>query len=691
MLFAAEQQTLTPKDKAFYLSEKEQSFIRPGLDFQITSATAAADGTVQYTFTVKDPRGLPLDRLGVTTPGPIAVTSVLARIPAGQTVYQAYTTRNVTSTITGQSAVQATSDVGGAFTKLGDGEYRYTFATKLPADADRSVTHTVAAYVSRNLSEFELANNNTSDTFDFVPDSSKAPDVTLSVTDAKCNACHGDLTVHGIRKGVALCVTCHNPGSTDPDTGNTVDMATMVHKIHMGKNLPSVAAGQPYQIIGFRNTVHDYSKVVFPANVRNCQACHVEDVASLPAPLTASLSPMRSRSREEVVQANLSAAAVAQTGAPDANRHFLNPNRRACGACHDSVNFATGANHAGLPQVSDNQCNRCHNPVGELEFDLSIKGAHTIPSESRELPGVVFDILSVSDGAPGRKPTVTFSVKNAKGEPVAASSIERMALVLAARNGGDYSRIFSENPSSAQGSGGVYTYTFQNATIPDDAMGTWAVGIEGFRTETLLRGTERERKARDAGKNKVFYFDVNGGTPEARRTVVGTENCEACHATGFSFHTSRRNKVEHCVLCHNPNATDAGRRSADQQPGESLNFKQLMHRIHAGARQIRDFTTMAGSPHNFNGIVFPRSLADCAACHVNGTENLPLRADLLPAVDPRGPIDPAPPATGACLACHTSLSAAAHADLNISEAYGESCDVCHGANAQFSVSRSHAR
>jgi len=57
-------------------------------------------------------------------------------------------------------------------------------------------------------------------------------------------------------------------------TGNTVDMKVMVHKIHYGPNLPSVKAGKPYQIIGFGQSVADYSDVTFPQDIRNCTTCH---------------------------------------------------------------------------------------------------------------------------------------------------------------------------------------------------------------------------------------------------------------------------------------------------------------------------------------------------------------------------------------------------------------------------------
>ena len=72
---------------------------------------------------------------------------------------------------------------------------------------------------------------------------------------------------------------CHNPGgngiqTVDPDTGNSIDFEVMIHKIHMGSSLPSVIAGTPYQIIGFQQSVNDFSSVVFPADTRNCRMCH---------------------------------------------------------------------------------------------------------------------------------------------------------------------------------------------------------------------------------------------------------------------------------------------------------------------------------------------------------------------------------------------------------------------------------
>lgn len=657
LLSSSDAPVYTQKDKAYYADPNLVNFVRPGLVVKILSASIESDGTIKARFKLTDPRGLPLEMDGVTTPGPITARLVAAYIPKGQTQYVAYTTRVQTSPITRVSATQANYDVGGTFTRVGDGEYVYTFATKAPANFDRSATHTIGIWAARNLAEFDLQtiNNYDDDVYSWVPDGSKVTVVRDVIKTATCNKCHDPLSAHDNRRSMELCVLCHTPQTTDPDTGNTVDMPVMIHKIHMGSSLPSVRAGQPYRIIGYQQAVHDYSSVAFPADARNCVFCHEQN-----------------------------------TGAAQAQA-FLKPNRAACGACHDNVNFATGENHANLPQISDNQCSTCHQPQGELEFDISIYGAHTIPRFSRDLPGVVFEILKVSDGAAGKRPTVTFSIKERSGKPIPINEMTRVALVLAGPTS-DYAGYVSEDGLRAScGADGVCTYTF-NYTIPADAKGTYTIGIEGYRNLTLLAGTQKQMTVRDAAVNKVVHFSVDGSPVTPRRQVVSLAKCNNCHFS-LSLHGDNRNQIEQCVLCHNPTMTDRAVRPADKMPAQTIDLRHMVHRIHLGEENGYEFTVYGrGSiPHDFTEVRFPGDLRSCDRCHVNGSQNLPLKPDLLPVTSPRTLLNPMGPATAACLGCHTSVAAAAHALSNTTEKLGEACSACHGANSEFSVQRLHAR
>ena len=81
---------------------------------------------------------------------------------------------------------------------------------------------------------------------------------------------------------------------------------------------------------------------------------------------------------------------------------------------------------------------------------------------------------------------------------------------------------------------------------------------------------------------------------------------------------------------------------------------------------------------------------NCAACHVNGSENLPLADTDLNVVDPSGWIKNAGPASAVCSGCHVSKTAASHFLLNTS-VLGEACGVCHGVKGDFSVAKVHAK
>src|SRR6266849_7389211 len=143
LLISASKPAFSPHEKAYYASASVVNFVRPGLVIKILSANIAGDGTMQARFRITDPQGMPLDRLGVETPGAVSTSFLVSAIPNGQTQYVAYTTRVQSSPITGVSANQAGTDANGVYLKTGDGEYQYTFGTKAPVSIDRTATHTI--------------------------------------------------------------------------------------------------------------------------------------------------------------------------------------------------------------------------------------------------------------------------------------------------------------------------------------------------------------------------------------------------------------------------------------------------------------------------------------------------------------------------------------------------------------------
>jgi OmcA/MtrC family decaheme c-type cytochrome len=669
-------------EKAYYADPATIGFVRPGLVITINSASVASDGTIATTFTVTDPQGVALDRTGITTPGAVSLSFVAAYIPKGQLQYTAYTTRAASGPVI-PSTNQAATDSGGTFTTGNPGQYTYTFKTKAPSGFDASVTHSIGIFGSRNLTEFNLGTNFASTTFNFVPNGSSVTTTRDVVRTATCDHCHDQLSAHGgSRRGVALCVLCHQPQSVDPDTGNTVDFKVMVHKIHMGSSLPSVQAGHPYQIIGFNGAVSDWSTVVYPADVRRCQTCHDPN-----------------------------------SGAAQANAFLTNPTAVTCGSCHDDVNFMTGANHAGGPQINDAQCANCHFPQGELPFDASIVGAHTVPVDSTLLGGLAVNITQTANTMAGSKPTVTFTVQDKKGNALALSALGSLSFTMAGPTtdygytsfGSDVSTpgyVTESALSSSCDAKGNCTYSFTHA-VPAQSKGTFAIGVEARRTETLLPGTVSATNVTYGAKNQVVYFSVDGSTVSARRTVVKIDNCNQCHFA-LSLHGTLRNQTEYCVVCHNPSNTDASARAMAQNPADKaappqgIAFPLMVHRIHYGENMVAQGASytivgFGGSHNDFSDVRYaamsPQGSAgdtrNCALCHVNGSEgNLP--EGLHDVVNPQGWINPEPATSAACSGCHVTKSAAAHFQA-MTSALGESCSVCHSSGAAFDVDQVHAQ
>jgi OmcA/MtrC family decaheme c-type cytochrome len=644
-----------PNAKEAYVDTDVLQYIRPGLKVKVNSVTIGADRKTVVDLSITDDFDQPIDRLGKVTPGAVSISFILAWYDAAARHYTAYTTRTATSPITGVSAVQAGTDSGGTFADPELGHVKYTFKTVLPDGFDKTKTHTLGLYAARNLTDLLGKNYYANVETDFRPDAAavtarwEAMHLELS-----CNRCHDPLSAHGgARRDVRLCVLCHQPQTTDPDTGNTVDFKVMLHKIHRGENLPSVKAGTPYQIIGFNQTVVDFSTVVFPQDIRNCATCH-------------------------------------EPTAAEASIWYTRPSRAACASCHDDVNWTTGENHPAGPQADDKACAGCHAPQGEREFDASIRGAHTVPYRSTQLKGLKAEIIAVDQAGPGKKPVVTFKLTNGDGSAVDPKPLGSSLNLLLGGPTTDYAQQpFRENASGATFNGTVSTYTFTN-TIPATATGTWAFSIEARRTVVLDQGGPHQQNYTEAAKNPIKYVPLTANAVP-RRMVVDQAKCEKCHDR-LALHGGQRLNVEECIVCHNPNGDDSARRPAAAGAPESINFKRLIHRIHTGEELAQDFTVygFGSSVNNFNEVRFPGDRRDCLACHTTTASYSLPTGGTLDTVTKRDFYTPQGPGTAACLGCHDNRDAAAHAFINTAP-FGEACATCHGTGKDWDVAKEHAR
>jgi OmcA/MtrC family decaheme c-type cytochrome len=644
----------TKSQAEYYLTKEQYAFIRPGLHVTVDSIQIPADRHPVVELSFADDMGQPLDRAGIQTPGAVSFSFILDWYNAPLRDYVAYTTRTVTSSITGDTAIQASTDSGGTTEDLAMGRIRYTFGTQLPEGYDMTVTHTLGIYATRDLRETPLETRQYDNVeHDFVPDGSEVVDQWQGILDATCNGCHEQLAFHGgTRRDVKLCMLCHNKQTWDPDSGNSVDMKQMIHKIHNGPNLPSVQAGIPYQIIG--RSVADFSNVEYPQDMRNCVRCHTPET-------------------------------------PEGSVWFTRPNRDACGSCHDDIVWETGENHP-VPQYDDTLCAACHIPQGEREFDISIMGAHTIPTKSSQLAGLNMEITDVTGAMPGGTPTVYFSLTNNDGSVISPISGLRTLTVRAAGPIGDTIDHMVDISQDARGAtmvGDEYMVTFETP-IPEDATGSWGFSADVRNTALIDNGTLEGLEVTEGAFNPIYYAAVTDTSVMPRREVVSIDKCNVCHDV-LSLHGGQRFNTQECVFCHRPNNSDEEVRPEGEMPQESIDFRWMVHRIHTGEELTVDYTVYGyrSSVNNYNEVVYPGDLRTCATCHIDESYNVPTPEGSQEVITERSYYTPTQPAAAACLACHSTVDAAAHAYTQTAP-FGESCASCHGADREFSVDAVHA-
>jgi OmcA/MtrC family decaheme c-type cytochrome len=622
--------------------------------------------------------------------------------------WQNYITRSSGGIPNAQGNTETASSA--RFVDNGDGSYQYTFAQALTAYPGAPVydalkTHRLGVEIR------EQAPTSSNGIFDFVP-AGGAPLFTRNIVDNDtCNACHDALSFHGgPRTDVTYCVTCHNPHSIDGDSGNTVDMKALIHNIHSGRD--------GYMIIGFGGSVHDYSDIQFPQDVRNCQTCHEESDADT----------------------------------PQASNWRLVANRAACGTCHyddgDAGNgvhdyaIQNGMHPGGFNFADDTQCLDCHgetatvtNSDGKL---VRVQEIHRIASlEASE--NFVFRIEAVRNVVAGGPPLeVDYSVSDASGTPydidtdpeftACADGTSRLAIDIGwttsdFRNTGAGTSNAAPLGINALGAGcggagtdidgdGIFT-AVASSGLPAGLAGSIAVALEGHPGVDLDdNGVIAGSGDRVAVTSAIAYFGIDGAAITPRRNAVAIEKCDDCHKQLSLHGNNRTDKPEVCAMCHNPNATDISRRVAGSDcvntlgaSDQALDFKNMIHGIHSGNVGLCGF---GNSAHSYFDVVYPGHLNNCEGCHLAGgyypVEPGTILGTTVDANDPSTPTDDVAvsPNSSVCSACHTSFLAAEHmkqnggdfnatkaADSSLISSGVETCVLCHGPGRTADVGVMH--
>jgi len=639
----------------------------PGVKFTVTDSALGTDGLMTVDFTLTDTAGVPLDINGVHTEGKVSPGFMLAWLgedgdKAG--TYTSYITRDRSG------FTQATTDSGGTLTAVdaAKGMYHYTFGKVATVDpANTGKTHTLGVQMRRAMPDGTRYAAN--ELVNFRPDGADVTMVRDIVTTDACNACHGTLAIHGgSRREIGLCELCHTPQSTDDATGNTVDLTTMVHKLHRGETLPSVEAGGSY---GVQRA--DWSTVVFPGDLKHCETCH--------------------------------------TGA-QGDYWKTKPSQRACTSCHDTTSFdavvPTGMVAHSMGPQTDANCVICHNATKIASYHDSALANHEQLSVS---------IDEIANTAPGQTPVVTMTIA-LDGTPinVGTTAMTSLSFNVAGPNtdfDGQTSykvnNIANDLVPVTNGSDGKYTWTMP-LTIATDAAGSYSMAVEARMTSNnvVLNAF-----------NDIKPFAVTGDVV-ARREIVDGAKCNACHLE-FRGHGGSRTNIDYCAFCHNANnANDerGARWEGSDWLANTVDFKAMIHGIHRGEDHANEYTLGAYPPAKAtnpggalllaNEILFPGNLADCETCHNPGTYGLPLGANVLPSYsammtcteDPTADGDElcnsydvtdtyTPPTQSVCTSCHDATSTVAHAQIMTSSSGVESCDTCHGKGKGSDITMFH--
>jgi OmcA/MtrC family decaheme c-type cytochrome len=624
---------------------------------------------------------------------------------------------------------------GGTLVANVDNTYTYTFATDVGIDPayDPTVTHRVAGQLGGGGTGFEPINWFS----DFVPDGSDVTQRKDIAMTASCNECHDPLNIHGRRREVGYCVTCHNPGLVDGD--DSYNLAPLVHAIHVAS--PDF---RPDEDTG----IGEFAEVTYPQDLRNCLKCHNgSDEATPQGDNWKNTKPTRTNCFTQchgIPDSLQDRAAFHDTVGIDDPDNPAN-----CAACHDNANIVAPVDVAKIHTTPNATANNPGLLAGQRDIDYEMDAAAI--TAAGELV-ITFRILS--DGTAldlTALPTDLAAGNRWPGFLIAYAQTQDGIAIPADFN--NYGRTAGQPQSISL------------ADLEDGSAGTLACAGGTCTATTLVDPFPVGAKMRTVGLQGYFRQDLDGDSAydvslhtqsavvtvttadeedPPRRSIADSFSCSACHEI-FEGHGGNRvftadGGVDICTLCHNPNLSSSGRSidpldavgsdaaialgttDTSTWPEATNTFKDMIHGIHASDFRTTDYEFVRGRNdgiyYNWSEVTFPGEPANCTKCHLGDSylpEEVPESAlvttnrtlgefdndfnDVLDARDSMPNITDKviTPVAGACYACHDGLSPQNHMgqnggsiDVNRDAAGAtESCAVCHGTGNIADVEVAH--
>jgi OmcA/MtrC family decaheme c-type cytochrome len=515
----------------------------------------------------------------------------------------------------------AAAELVGQLSYNADGYYTYAFKTDITDPTktggvifEPALTHRIGIQLSyKNAAGATVLVN---PYFDFTIVDGKSVPVSASqtrkMTDvASCNSCHEKLALHGGgRVDTQYCVMCHNPGTTDPESGNVLTLSTMVHSIHAGRRIKA-ATGEDYTIWGYGNSKHDYAEVGFPQDLRNCTKCHS---ASNPA------TPQGDNWKTAVSkQACLSCHTAKAGGAWETTHKVYAGTLVGAGAtAADLTNAQCVTCHKAGSNISPEVVHWNQNEENSAKYKMNIESA-TYDAATRKVTVKYFlsdptngnkawDLTTGCASASSCATTTLFgnlrfyvAYQTLVGQSTAVTNFSSYN-----NGGGDANALAYKGTND-----GTNHYTV-DITLPADTATSVASGTARVLSIGQVKEPELVLKSVDPRPAVVPAAQVNvvvqntykdvvlTGALNPRREVVSNDKCNACHGAlgstsgsntlANAFHSGARNTVEACSLCHDANRVSSTVMTNGLALNESYQFNRMIHGIHGNSKRVYPFT-----------------------------------------------------------------------------------------------------